>query len=157
MNKRLVLLCLVCCLAGGTSACSRARAPSPSSTTVPANPTQVASEPPSGQPSGTDEADETAVATSYYRAIVAQSYNLAFTYFDADAVGPDGGRMTLPAFLRLAQSMDAAEGPVTQFSTGVAQSMVVMTNYRQRMGPYHAHLQLKHETAGWRVVAVDRI
>jgi hypothetical protein len=163
MNKRWVLLCLLCCLAtAATAACSRTRTPAPSpapaptmSTTTSTTVSATASGSPSpGPPEGSSG---TGVVTSYYRAIVAQNYQLAFTFLDAGAVGPDGQRMTLPAFLRLAQSMDGDEGPVTNFSVNAVGSTIVMTNYRERMGPYHAHLQVKQDGSGWKIVSVDRI
>lgn len=153
MNKRLVALCLLCCLATGTVACAQTRAPAPSPgspVTVPATPSPGAAEMSSGTA-------ETSVVTSYYRAVVAGNYRLAFAFLDADAVGSDGQRMTLSAFLQLAQSMDGAEGPVTDFSVSAIESMIVMTNYRKRMGPYHAHLQMRQEGNGWKIVSLDRI
>jgi hypothetical protein len=82
---------------------------------------------------------------------------LAFTFLDANVVGPGGLRMTWQAFLQLAQSMDGDVGPVTDFSMNATGSMIVMTNYRKRTGPYHAHLQPKQEGNGWKIVSVDRI
>jgi len=103
------------------------------------------------------ETNEAAVATSYYQAIVAGNYQLAFTYLDANATGPDGQRLMLPAFLQLAHTMDNQGGPVTDFSVAAFQSMVVMTINRKKFGPYHAHLQMKQEGNDWKIVSLDRI
>jgi hypothetical protein len=150
MTKRWTLICLVCCLAAGAAACSQTPTFAPSPTTVPTTTG------PDGTvvPSGTAEI---AMVTSYYRAILAEDYRLAFTFLDTDAVGSDGRPMTWQAFLQLAQSMDGDEGPVTDFSMNAIGSTIVMTNYRRRMGPYHAHLGLKQEANGWRIVSMDRI
>jgi hypothetical protein len=96
------------------------------------------------------------VATSYYQAVVAQNYQLAFTYLDANATGPDGQRLTLQAFIQLAQTMNN-EGPITNFSVAAFQSMIVMTIDRKEMGRYHAHLQMKQEGNGWKIISIDRI
>jgi hypothetical protein len=97
------------------------------------------------------------VATNYYQAIVAQNYRLAFTHLAADVTGPDGRRLTLPAFLQLAHMMDGQGGPVTHFSVAAFQSMVVMTNDRKKVGPYHAHLQMAQNGDGWTIISIDRI
>ncbi|HET6269648.1 MAG TPA: hypothetical protein VFE00_06195 [Arthrobacter sp.] len=94
---------------------------------------------------------------NYYRAIVAQKYRLAFTYLAANVMGPDGRRLTWPAFLRLAQMMDGQEGAVTNFSVAAFQSMIVMTINRQEVGPYHAHLQVARDGDGWTIISIDRI
>jgi hypothetical protein len=150
MDKRWVLICLVCCLAVEAAACSRTPTSAPSPARVPTTVGPGSARIPS-------VTTETGVVTSYYRSIVAQNYQLAFTFLDANAVGPDGLRMTWQAFLQLAQSMDGDEGPVTDFSMNASGSMIVMTNYRKRMGPYHAHLQLKRAGNGWKIVSMDRI
>ena len=94
---------------------------------------------------------------SYYQAIVAGNYQLAFTYLDANASGPDGQRLTLQAFLQLAHTMDGQGGAVTDFSVAAFQSMIVMTIDRKKFGPYHAHLQMKQEGNDWKIVSLDRI
>jgi len=97
------------------------------------------------------------VVTNYYRAIIAQNYRLAFTYLAANATGPDGRRLTLPAFLQLARMLDGQGGPVTHFSVGVYPPMVVMTNDREKYGPYHAHLQMARNGDSWTIISIDRI
>ena len=97
------------------------------------------------------------MATNYYRTIVAQNYRLAFTYLAANVTGPDGRRLTLPAFLQLAHMFDGEEGPVTNFSVGAFQSMVVMTINRKKGGLYHAHLQMARDGDGWTIISIDRV
>jgi hypothetical protein len=98
-----------------------------------------------------------AVVTGYYRDVARQNYQLAFTYLAASATGPDGRRLTLPAFLRLAHTMEGAGGPVTHFSVSVFPSVVVMTIDRKKFGPYHAHLQLARDGNGWAIISIDRV
>ena len=97
------------------------------------------------------------MAMSYYQAVSAQNYHLAFTFFAANATGPDGQKLTWQAFLQFAQTMDNEGGPVTNFSIGVSQSMIVMTINRQKIGPYHAHLQMKQEGNAWKIISIDRV
>jgi hypothetical protein len=97
------------------------------------------------------------VATNYYRIIADQNYRLAFTYFAANAIGPDGRKLTLQAFLQLAHMLDGQGGSVTSFSAAGFHSMVVMTIYRQKYGPYHAHLQMARDKDGWTIISIDRI
>jgi len=97
------------------------------------------------------------VATNYYRTIVAQNYRRSFAYLAANVTGPDGRRLTLPAFLQLAHVMDSQEGPVINFSVAAFQSMIVMTVERKEAGPYHAHLQLARDGDSWTIISIDRI
>jgi hypothetical protein len=97
------------------------------------------------------------VVTDYYQAIVARDYRRAFGYLTATATGPDGQRLTLAAFLQLARTLDSQGGPVIHFSAGVLRSLVVMTNSRQKYGPYHAHLQIVRTEDGWAITSLDRI
>jgi hypothetical protein len=97
------------------------------------------------------------VATRYYRAVAAQNYKRAFTYLAANATGPDGRRLTLPAFLRFAHIMENEAGSVTSFSVGVFHSLIVMTINRKRIGLYHAHLQMALDGHTWAITSIDRI
>jgi len=98
-----------------------------------------------------------AVVTHYYRAIVGREYRQAFGYLAPGATGPDGRKLTLRSFLRLANMLDGLGGPVTRFSVGVYRSEVVMTITRVRYGPYHAHLRVVRISRGWAIASVDRI
>src|SRR5260370_28392091 len=107
--KRLVLLCLLSCATIGVVACSGTSNVAPLHTStakvrVPHSSGSPGASSPTTVPSGTNAA---AVAMSYYQAIVAQNYQLAFTYLDANATGPDGQGLTLQAFLQLAHMMDS--------------------------------------------------
>ena len=88
-----------------------------------------------------------AVVTGYYRAIVTRNYRKAFGYLAPGATGPDGHPLTLASFLALARMLDGMGGPVTRFSIGADPSGVVMTLYRVRYGPYHAHLRMVTDQA----------
>jgi hypothetical protein len=172
--KRWALLCfsgcmtavIVACSGPGTAASSgpsHGASPSPatsplSSPAATATATQNAGSPPATPPVTAPAGNTTAaVATKYYRAVAAQSYRLAFTYLAANATGPDGRRLTLRAFLELAHAMDGELGPVTGFSVGAYQSLIVMTINRKRGGVYHAHLQMAHAGDGWTIISIDRI
>ena len=98
-----------------------------------------------------------AVVTGYYQAIVTRNYRKAFGYLAPGATGPDGRPLTLASFLRLAQMLDGMGGPVTRFSIGAFPSGVVMTLYRVRYGPYHAHLRMVRTRHGWAISSIDRI
>lgn len=103
------------------------------------------------------EKNVAAVAASYYRAVAAQNYRLAFTYLAANATGPDGGRLTFQAFLQLARTMESMAGPVTTFSVGAYRSLIVMTIERKKIGPYHAHLQMAQHGGSWTIISIDRV
>src|SRR5689334_22105638 len=110
--KRLALVCLTSCMTTAIVACSGTStvASSPNST---AKVTATPNSGPSRLPSPTttpSEKNVAAVATSYYRAVAAQNYRLAFTYLAANATGPDGGRLTFQAFLQLAHIMERMAG-----------------------------------------------
>jgi len=98
-----------------------------------------------------------AVVTGYYRAIAVRNYRRAFGYLAPGATGPDGSKLTLRSFLKLAHMLDGMGGPVTTFSIGVSPSEVVMTLYRARYGPYHAHLRITRTRHGWAISSLDRI
>lgn len=157
--KRMTLLCLFACLTIGIIGCSGNGTVTPVST-VPALATispSSGSLPASTPTIASSSPGETAVVTSYYRAVIAQNYHLAYTFLDANATGPDGQKLTWQAFLQLAQTLDNEGGPVTNFSVEVSQTMVVMTLNRQKIGPYHAHLQMKQEGNTWKIISLDRV
>ena len=58
---------------------------------------------------------------------------------------------------RLAQMLNGMGGPVTRFSIGAVPSGVVMTLYRVRYGPYHAHLRMVRTRDSWAISSIDRI
>ncbi|MDQ2811163.1 MAG: nuclear transport factor 2 family protein [Actinomycetota bacterium] len=111
--------------------------------------------PPPAPPAATQSM--ASVVTGYYRAIVTRNYPKAFGYLAPGAAGPDGQKLTLGSFLQLARMLDGQGGPVTHFSVSVVQPMVVMTNDREKYGPYHAHLQMARDADGWTIISIDRI
>ena len=145
--------CLIAALAACTGSAATPSHTRPASVAVTsaatdASPTQA---PPAATPS------VVAVVTGYYRAILTRNYQKAFGSLAPGATGPDGQRMTLGSFLQLAHMLDGMGGPVTKFSIGGFPSEVVMTLYRVRYGPYHAHLGMARTRHGWAISSIDRI
>ena len=97
------------------------------------------------------------MATSYYRAVAARNYRLAFTYLAANATGPDGRKLTFRTFLQIAHTMESLAGPVTTFSVSAYKSLIVMTIERKKIGPYHAHLQMAQHGGIWAIISIDRV
>ena len=92
------------------------------------------------------------VATNYYRAITKQNYMLAYTYLDAGAT-----KLSLEAFTQEAQLHDKGEGKVQSYTVAAFPPIVVMTNMRVNVGPYHVHLQFRQEGNSWKIVSLDGI
>ena len=156
--KRLAWWSLSGCLVAALSACTGTTAATPLPSRSPPAPVAAASAASPARSAPPASAPATAaVVTAYYRAVVAGNYRRAFGYLAPDATGPDGRRMTLGGFLQLAQMLDGEGGPVTQFSIGGFPSEVVMTLYRARYGPYHAHLGMAWTKQGWVISSIDRI
>jgi hypothetical protein len=156
--KRLAWRSLSSCLIAALAACSGSAAtppshtrPAPASAISAATGASPAQAPPAATPS------VVAVVTGYYRAILTRNYQKAFGYLAPGATGPDGRRITLGSFLQLAHMLDGMGGPVTKFSIGGFPSEVVMTLYRVRYGPYHAHLGMVRTGHGWAISSIDRI
>src|SRR5579859_2544188 len=156
--RRLAWCTLSGCLIAVLGACTSTTAAAPSRT--PPAPVAAVSATtgarPAASPSATAQS-AAAVVTGYYRAVAGRNYRTAFGYLGPGATGPDGGRLTLSSFLQLAHMLDAMGGPVTRFSIGVSPPEVVMTNYRVRYGPYHAHLRVARTKHGWTISSIDRI
>jgi hypothetical protein len=148
--------CLIAALAACTSSSTAAPAPphtqpAPAAVTSPAAGIRATPAPPATTRS------VVSVVTGYYQAIVTRDYRKAFGYLAPAATGPDGNRLTLGSFLQLARMLDGMGGPVTRFTIGALPSGVVMTLYRVRYGPYHAHLRMVRTTLGWAISSIDRI
>jgi hypothetical protein len=143
--KRLVWRALSGCLIASLGACTGSAA------------TPAVSHPAPPSATRSDMRSVAAVVTGYYRAVVARSYRQAFGYLAPGATGPDGRRLTLSAFLQLARELDGMGGPVTQFSIGGFPTEVVMTLYRVKYGPYHAHLRMVRAGHDWAIGGLDRI
>jgi hypothetical protein len=109
-------------------------------------------------PGGTGTIEAT--ITSFYQAIEAQNYDLAYSYLDANATIANGQKLTQQTFTQLAQSRDNQFGPVTSFDLLLNSSdptQVIMTITRKSGFRYHAHLQVKQEGNGWKILTLDRI
>jgi hypothetical protein len=101
-----------------------------------------------------------ATITSFYQAIEAQNYTLAYSYLDANATTTNGQKLTQQTFTQLAQSRDNQFGPVTGFDLLLNSSdptQVIMTIARKSGFRYHAHLQVKQEGNDWKILTLDRI
>jgi hypothetical protein len=156
--KRPAWRSLASCMIAALAACTGSAA-TPSSHTRPA-PVAVTSAATGASPAQAPRAatpSVAAVVTRYYRAILDRNYQTAFGYLVPGATGPDGQRMTLGSFLQLAHMLDGMGGPVIKFSIGGFPSEVVMTLYRIRYGPYHAHLGMAWTSHGWAISSIDRI
>ena len=158
--RRLAWRSLSSCLIAALAACagSTVATPAPSHTrSAPAAVTSTAAGagPAPASPAATPSI--VAVVTGYYRAIVARNYREAFGYLAPGATGPDGHRLTLGSFLSLARTLDGIGGPVTRFTIGAYPPEVVMTLYRVRYGPYHAHLRMVATRHDWAINGIDRI
>ena len=151
--RRLAWRLLSSCLIAALAACTGAATPSPHITSASVTVGSAVSAP----PVTTATLNVVAVVTGYYRAIVSQNYRRASGYLAPGATGPDGGKLTLRSFLQLAHMLDGMGGPVTRFSIGAYPSEVVMTLYRARYGPYHAHLRMVRTGHGWAISSLDRI
>jgi hypothetical protein len=92
------------------------------------------------------------VVTSYYRAIEKQNYGLAYTYLD-----PTETKLSHAAFAQEALSQDTGGGRLQSYTIAIFPPMVVMTNMRVNIGPYHVHLQFKQERGVWKIVSLDGI
>jgi hypothetical protein len=145
------------------SGCTSSPIPSPtSSPTLTASatggtPTQVPTGITSPTPGGTGSIEST--ISSFYQAIEAQKYTLAYSYLDANATTVDGQKLTQQTFTQLAQSRDSQFGPVTSFDLLLNSSdhtQVIMTLTRAGLR-YHGHLQVKQEGNNWKILTLDRI
>ena len=152
--KRPAWRSLSSCLIAALAACTGAATPSPHITSASVAVGSAATAMPV---TTTATPNVVAVVTGYYRAIVSQNYRRASGYLAPGATGPDGGKLTLRSFLQLAHMLDGIGGPVTKFSIGGFPSEVVMTLYRVRYGPYHAHLGMARTRHGWAITSIDRV
>jgi hypothetical protein len=156
--KRLAWRLLCGCLLATLGACTGSTAATPARSPTqptPVTSTAIGTAPAPSSPAATRSA--VAVVTGYYQAIVTRNYRKAFGYLAPGATGPNGRPLTLGSFLRLAQMLDGMGGPVTRFSIGAVPSGVVMTLYRVRYGPYHAHLRMVRTRQAWAISSIDRI
>jgi hypothetical protein len=151
-------------LIGGLVGCSawngnRTHSTPPASTALATKHTIIVSTATLAEPRVTVTAAQTPeqLADRFYHAIEVQNVALAYTYLDPKATDADGSVLTLSSFEQLAQEEDTTSGKVTAFSASWYPPMLVMTIMRTQVGSYHAHLQLRKEGPGWKIVALDRI
>jgi hypothetical protein len=111
----------------------------------------------SSTPSTAALSDMAAVVQDYYQAIQVHNYTKAYSYVQSDATTTDGQKLTLASLKQMATMIENTEGPIQNFTVAAFPADVVMTIMRQRMGPYHAHLQLKQAGNTWKIVSIDRI
>ena len=93
-----------------------------------------------------------AVATKYYQAIKKQNYHLAYIYLD-----PVATKLSRAAFMQEGKMQDKGEGKIQSYSVAAFPPIIVMTNMRVHIGPYHVHLQFKQEGKTWKIIALDGI
>ena len=144
------------------SGCASSITPAPTLTPTPTGtasppPTSVSSGTVSPTPGGTGTIEAT--VTSFYKALEAQNYTLAYSYL-ASAATLDGQKLTQQTFTQLAQARDNHFGPVTSFDLLISSSdhtQVIMTNSRKAGLRYHAHLQVKQEGNNWKILTLDVI
>lgn len=169
---RLLMLMLLAVVALSGCATSVTPAPTPTPTasaqggTLTPTPTGTASPPPTSISSGTvsptpgGTGTVEATITSFYKALEAQNYTLAYSYLDASAATLNGQKLTQQTFTQLAQARDNQHGPVTSFDLLISSSdptRAIMTNSRKNGLRYHAHLQLKQEGNNWKILTLDEI
>ena len=159
---RLLLLILFAIIALSSCSSSQLLTPTPTPTltasatggTLTPTPTGRASVTPGG--TGTIEA----TITSFYQAIEAQNYALAYSYLDTNATITNGRKLTQQTFTQLAQSRDNQFGPVTGFDLLLNSSdhtQGIMTIARKSGFRYHAHLRVRQEGNDWKILTLDRI
>jgi hypothetical protein len=102
-------------------------------------------------------------ADQYYQAIKNQNYAQAYTYLDTTGVSVQGQQVTQDLFVRVAQAVDTAKGPVTGFTTtnvptDTSNNTATVTMSVTRGGQtYPVHLQLKKVGNSWKIVGADSI
>ena len=155
----MLILLAVVALSGCASSTTPAPTPIPTPTgTASPPPTSVSSGTVSPTPGGTGTIEAT--VTSFYKALEAQNYTLAYSYLDASAATLDGQKLTQQTFTQLAQGRDNEFGPVTSFDLLISSSdhtLVIMTNSRKAGLRYHAHLQVKQEGNNWKILTLEVI
>jgi siroheme synthase len=100
------------------------------------------------------------LAVAFYQALTVHDYNKAYSYIDADAQTLDGIALNRGSFIQMAQTIDKAEGQVTEFSAGIDPNVpacVIMSVTRNQRLHYHAHLFLHRDQQQWNILSFDRI
>lgn len=94
---------------------------------------------------------------AYYKAIEKHDYAKAYSYVQNDAKTADGQKLTLALLKQMAVSTEDTEGPIQTLSVAAFPAQVVMTITRQKLGPYHTHIEVKQVGNTWKIVSIDRI
>jgi hypothetical protein len=142
---------------------------SPTATTTRVQPGVVSPSPttaltPTPIPTRPAQGNAMSVALSFYTAVEAQNYALAYTYLATNAtINPTGDRpqpLTKDTFIQTARTLDETVGKVTSFAAEVDSSdpaIIIMTVSRSNLAAYHSHLQFKDVSGNWRIASLDRI
>ncbi len=101
--------------------------------------------------------DITSIVQDYYKAIEEHDYAKAYSYVQDNVATVNGQKLTLAVLKQMATTTEDAEGPIQSFNVAAFPSEVVMTITRQRLGPYHTHIQVKQVDGTWKIVSIDRI
>ncbi len=97
------------------------------------------------------------VAASYYLAVMTQDYPKAYAELERQAT-INGQKVDEQTFRHLATTADAQKGRVTGYSLDGSNSASLFTVTVHRGGQnYTAHLQLKLEGSGWKIISADGI
>lgn len=105
-------------------------------------------------------AGSTITATEYYTAIKNQDYSQAYTYWDtSNDTSLQGQQATQDAFTLVAQAVDAAKGPVTNFSVqpNTNDPSMITVSVTRNGTPYNVQLQLKQVNNSWKIVKASGI
>jgi hypothetical protein len=100
------------------------------------------------------------LAVAFYQALTVHDYNKAYSYLDADAQTLDGIALNRGSFIQMAQTIDKAEGPVTEFSAGIDPTVpacVKVSVTRNQRLHYHSRLFLHRDQQQWSILSFDRI
>lgn len=116
------------------------------------NPTATANSTPASVPSTV-----TVVIQDYYKAIEKHDYTKAYSYVEANGATANGQKLTLTVLKQMATEIEDAEGPIQSFNVAAFPSEVVMTIVRQKLGPYHTHIQVKQVGGTWKITSIDRV
>ena len=144
----LMLPGIISCTGDGTAPAGSASPTTTTSTATTPSPTTSAN---------TSSSSVTNVIQSYYNAIEKHDYVKAYSYVQNGAKTADGQKLTLTVLKQMAMSTEDAEGPIQSLSVAAFPSQVVMTITRQKLGPYHTHIQVKQVGDTWKIVSIDRI
>ncbi|MDQ2886363.1 MAG: hypothetical protein M3Y39_09775 [Chloroflexota bacterium] len=147
----LILPGIISCSGGGTTPTGSA------SPTTPANTSAAASNPATSANTASAPSSVTSVIQNYYQAIEKHDYVKAYSYVEKDAKTADGQNLTLDLLKQMAISTEDAEGPIQTLSVAAFPAQVVMTITRQKLGPYHTHIQVQQVGSTWKIVSIDRI